>query len=178
MPLVAAVAVSLEELLARLRTAAEVAERVHRENLLLFAEEALRLLSKGDVRDAAEKAWAAYKSLLGLLIAKKLLPVIEEEAKKIAEKKGAEKAREYIEWWIEQGFLIPSTRQKLDTIVEMVAEATGDREIVAKEREAAHLHVFFYHGPDIAEMSEKRAAEAVKDIINWIKMKAKEYGLL
>ena len=39
-----AVAVSLEELLARPRAAAEVAERVHRENLLLFAEEALRLL--------------------------------------------------------------------------------------------------------------------------------------
>ena len=174
----AAVAVSLGELLARLGAAAEVAWRVHRENLLLFAEEALRLLSRGDVRDAAGKAWAAYRSLLGLLVAKRLLPRIEEEAKEIAEKKGVEKAGEYIEWWITQGLLIPSTRQKLDTIVEEVVKATGDREIAEKKREAAHLHVFFYHGPDIAEMSEKDAAEAIRSLIDWIKRKAKEYGLL
>ncbi len=174
----AAVAVSLEELLTKLRAAAEVAERVHRENLLLFTEEALRLLGKGDVRDAAEKAWAAYKSLLGLLVAKKLLPVIEEEAKRIAEKKGAEKAEEYIEWWVTQGLLIPSTRQKLAEIVKRLVEITGDKEIAEKRLEAAHLHVFFYHGPDIAEISEEEAAEAVKDLIEWIKRKAKQYGLL
>ncbi len=176
--MVAAVAVSLEELLARLRAAAEVAGRVHHENLLLFTEEALRLLSKDDVRDAAEKAWAAYKSLLGLLVAKKLLPVIEEEAKRIAEKKGAEKAGEYIEWWITQGLLIPSTRQKLDTIVEKVVEATSDREIAERRAQAALLHVFFYHGPDIAEISEKTAAEIIRSLIDWVKKKAKQYGLL
>ncbi len=174
----AAVAASLDELLAKLKATAEVVERVHRENLKLFTEEALRLLSKGDVRDAAEKAWAAYKSLLGLLAARKLLPAIEEEAKRIAERKGVEEARKYVEWWVEQGLLIPSARHKLDSIVEEVVKVTGDREIAVKKREAAHLHVFFYHGPDIAEMSEKDAAEAVKDLIDWVKRKAKQYGLL
>jgi len=171
------VAVPLEDLLARLRGAARLAERLHRENLELFTREALRLLSKGDVRDAAEKAWAAYKSLLGLLVVKRLLPEIEEEAKRIAEKKGAEKAEEYIEWWIEQGLLVPSTRQKLDKIVEEIVKATRDREIAEKKREAAHLHVFFYHGPDIAEISEKDAAEAIQGLIDWIERKTRQYKL-
>lgn len=174
----ATVAVSLEDLLARLRIAAEVAERVHRENLRLFTEEALRLLSRGDVRDAAEKAWAAYKSLLGLLVTKKLLPVVEEEAKRIAEEKGMVKAEEYIEWWIEQGLLIPSTRQKIAEIVKRLVETIGDKEITEKRIHAAHLHVFFYHGPDIAEISEEEAAEAVRELIEWIKRKAEQYGLL
>ena len=174
----AAVAVSLEDLLTRLRAAAKLAEGVHRENLELFTGEAKRLLSKGDVRDAAEKAWAAYKSLLGLLVTRKLLPVIEEEAKRIAEKKGAEKAGEYIEWWIEQGLLIPSARQKLDKIVERIVKATGDKEIAEKRTQAALLHVFFYHGPDIAEISEKAVAETIQSLIEWIKRKTKQYGLL
>ncbi|WP_048061440.1 PaREP1 family protein [Hyperthermus butylicus] len=66
----AAVAVSLEELFPRFRTAARLAERVHQEDLMLFTEEAHRLLLQGDVRDATEKAWAAYKSLVGLIICK------------------------------------------------------------------------------------------------------------
>jgi len=89
---VSAVVVSLEGLLARLDAAARVAERVHRESLELFTEEALRLLSRGDVRDAAEKAWVAYKSLLGLLAARRLLPSIGEEAERIAGEKGLEEA--------------------------------------------------------------------------------------
>ncbi len=174
----AAVMVSLEDLLTRLRAAARLAESVHRENLERFTEEALRLLSRGDVRDAAEKAWAAYKSLLGLLLVKRLLPEIEREAEKIAREKGAGKAREYIEWWIETGLLVPSTRQKLDKIVEQIVNATGDKEIAVKKREAALLHVFFYHGPDIAEISEKDAAEAIQSLIDWIKRKSKQYKLL
>ena len=148
---------------------------MHRENLERFAEKAIRLLSKGDVRDAAEKAWAAYKSLLGLLLAKRLLPEIEEEVKRIAEEKGVEKAGEHVEWWIEQGLLVPSTRQKPDKIVEQIVNATGDREIAVKKREAAHLHVFSYYGLDIAEISEKDVAEAVQSLVNWIKKKAKQY---
>ncbi len=63
----ATVTVSLEELLARLRAAARLAERLHMENLEQFIEEARRLLSRGDVRDAARKRgqptrayWASY----------------------------------------------------------------------------------------------------------------------
>ncbi len=175
---VSTVAVSLEDLLSKLRVAAKLAEKVHRENLEYFTEEARRLLSKGDVRDAAEKAWAAYKSLLGLILAKRGLPLIEERIKKTWEQKGAAKAEKELEWWVETGLLVPSARQKLDTIVDLAVEATGDKEIAVKKREAAHLHVFFYHGPDIAEMSEKDAAEAIQDLIDWVKKKVKQYGLL
>ena len=161
-----------------LRAAGEVAGRVHRENLELFTREALRLLSRGDVRDAAEKAWAAYKSLLGLLVARRLLPEIKREAERIAREKGLGKAGEYIEWWIEQGLLIPSTRQKLAEIVKKLVEATGDKEIAQMRRLAVQLHTFFYHGPEIEELTEEEAAEAVKDLVEWVKRKAKQYGLL
>jgi len=175
---VAAVMVSLEDLLARLRAAARLAERLHRENLERFTQEALRLLSRGDVRDAAEKAWAAYKSLLGLLLVRRLLPEIEGEAERIAGEKGAEKAREYIEWWIETGLLVPSTRQKLAEITRRLVDATGDKEIAEKRREAVLLHLYFYHGPDIAEITEEEAAETIQSLIDWIKRKIKQYGLL
>ena len=174
----AAVAVPLEELIGRLRAAARLAERVHRENLELFTEEALRLLARGDVRDAAEKAWAAYKSLLGLLAARKLLPVIEEEARRIAEEKGAERAAKYIEWWIEQGLLVPSTRQKMAEIARKLVEVTRDREIAEKRRLAVQLHTFFYHGPEIEQLTEEEAAEAVRDLVEWVRKKAKYYELL
>ena len=169
---------AVAELLAKLKAAAEVVERVHRENLKLFTEEALRLLSRGDVRDAAEKAWAAYKSLLGLLVAKKLLPTIEEEAKRIAERKGVEEARKYVEWWITQGLLIPSTRQRLAEIARRLAEVTGDREIAERRAQAAILHVLFYHGPEIAEVSEEEASEMIQSLVDWVKRKARQYGLL
>ena len=73
---------------------------------------------------------------------------------------------------------MPSTRHKLDKIVEKIVEITSDREIAVKKREAAHLHVYLYHGPDIAEISEKDAADAIQDLINWINRKAKQYKLL
>ncbi len=174
----AAVMASLKDLLARLRAAARLAERVHRENLEYFTEEARRLLSKGDVRDAAEKAWAAYKSLLGLLLVKRLLPEIEKEAERIAREKGAGKAEEYIDWWVETGLLVPSTRQRQAEIVKKLVEVTEDKEIAEKRREAVQLHTFFYHGPEIEELTEEEAAEAVKELIEWIKKKAKQYGLL
>lgn len=174
----AAVTVSLEQLLARLRAAAEVAENMHRENLLLFTEDAMKLLAKGDVRDAAEKTWAAYKSFLGLLVAKKLLPVVEKEAVRIAEKKGLGKAEEYVEWWIKQGLLIPSTRQRIAEIVKKLVDITGDREIAEKRAEAVLLHIFFYHGPDIAEIDEEEAADITRRLIEWIRRKSREYRLL
>ncbi len=174
----ATVTVSLEELLARLRAAARLAERLHRENLELFTEEARRLLSRGDVRDAAEKAWAAYKSLLGLILATRGLPLIEERIRRIWEREGAARAEKLLEWWSGTGLLVPSARQKLDAIVDLAVEATGDKEIAAKLHVAALLHVFFHHGPDIAVVSERRAAEAVQDLIDWVKKKAKQYKLL
>jgi hypothetical protein len=173
-----AIVAPLESLVEKLKAAASIAERVHRGNLELFTREALRLLSKGDVRDAAEKAWAAYKSLLGLLVVRRLLPEIEGEAERIAKEKGLEKAGEYIEWWIEQGLLIPSTGQKLAEIVKKLVEVTGDREIAEKRMLAALLHIFFYHGPDITEVSEEEAAKAVKDLVEWVRRKARQYNLL
>ncbi len=130
------------------------------------------------MRDAAEKAWAAYKSLLGLILAKRGLPLIEERIRKTWEQKRAERAERELEWWSTTGLLVPSARQKLDTIVDLAIEATGDKEIADKLHVAALLHVFFYHGPEIAGISERRAAEAIQDLVDWVKKKAKQYGLL
>jgi len=174
----AAVTTTLEGLLARLRAAAELAERLHRENLELFTREALGLLAQGDVRDAAEKAWAAYKSLLGLILATRGLPLIEEKIRKTLEQRGPARAEKELEWWIRTGLLVPSTRQKLDNIVDMAVEATGDREIAVMLHIAVLLHIFFYHGPEIAGISKKRAATTTKDLVDWVKRKASQHRLL
>ncbi len=168
---------SIEDLLARLHAASENAARIHVENLKLFVREAQTLLKKGDVRDAAEKAWAAYKSLLGLLLSTVVLPRIEEEVKKIWSLRGPREAKDYVEWWSKTGLLVPSARQKLDKIVDLVVEVTRDKEIKTMKAIAAILHVFFYHGPDIAEISEKEAAETIEMLIDWILRKVKHYKL-
>ncbi len=157
----AATFTSLEELLARLRAAARLAERVHKESLVLLLEETVRLLSKGDVRGAAGKAWTAYRSFLGLLLVSRLLPEIEREVNRMVRERGVGKAKEYVEWWIKVGFLVSSTRQELTEIVKKLVKVTGDWEIAEKRRESVHLRVFFHYGSNIAEISEKEAAEAV-----------------
>ena len=168
----------LEELLLRLGAAAEVAERVHRERLVEFAEEALRLLMKDDVRGAAERTWMVFRSLLGLLVVKRLLPVIESEVRRVAAEEGAEKARKLVEWWVKQGLLVPSTRRELDNVVDEVVKVTGDREVAEKRLLAAHLRVFYRHGPDIACIGEGTAAEMVKELVEWARRKAEQYKLL
>ena len=173
-----AAAVSLEALLDRLRAAAVLAERLHRENLQLFIDEALELLVRGDVRDAAEKAWAAYKSLLGLVLATRGLPLIEGRIRRAAEQKGAPAAQRELEWWIRTGLLVPSTRQKLEEISRLAAEALGDREVYDRLVEAVTLHLWFYHGPEIVPLAESRVAEMVRGLVGWVRAMARRYGLL
>ena len=171
-------AVSLEELLTRLRAAAKLAERLHRGNLEQFAEEALRLLERGDVRDAAEKAWAAYKSLLGLILATRGLSLIEERVRKAWEQRSPASAEKELEWWAQTGLLVPSARPKLEQIARLAAEAVGDREIYERLVEAVVLHLWFYHGPDIVPLSEEAVKERIVDLVDWARKRAKQYGLL
>jgi len=76
-----------------------------------------------------------------------------------------------------QGLLAASARQKLAEIVRRLVEATGDREIAWMRRLAVQLHTFFYYGPGIVELTEEEAAEAVKDLVDWVRRKARQYGL-
>jgi len=162
---VAAVAVSLEDLFSRLQGAARLAEKVHRENFKLFVEEAQRLLSQGDVRDAAEKAWAAYKSLLGFILATRGLGEIETRIQRTWEKKGPEKALEEARWWSETGLLVPSAKGKLERIIELLVEATGDKELDRLLDTALNLHLWFYHGPDIVPLSEDKVRQRIEELL-------------
>ena len=176
--MLAIMSVSLRGLLARLRMAARLAEKVSKDNLELFTEEALGLVSRGDIRDAAEKAWAAYKALLGLILATRGIRLIEERIRRTWEQRGPEKAEKELEWWIQTGFLVPSARQKLGEVARLAAEAVNDKEIYQGLAEAILLHLWFYHGPDTVPLTEEGAKERILELIDWIKKKAKQYRLL
>lgn len=120
---------------------------------------ALRFLEEGYSRNAAGKAFQAWKALLAALLAL--------EKDKILEKLGDEEQRK---WLLEVGIpRVPSG--KLKPLARLL-ERTGYRGIAAYTAVALDLHDYQYHGPDPSgELSKypdyQEAIEDIKDIL-WI----------
>ncbi len=167
----------LRKLLTRLEGAASFAKSMHRRRLEELYEEVQRFLSKGYIREAAEKAWMMYRSLLGLILATRGLPLIEERVRKILEQEGAEAAENEVEWWCTSGFLVPETKHRLEELAQLAAKAVNDREIYEKLTEMLVLYLWSRYGPDIVPLSEKWVGKSVLNAVVWARRKAEQHEL-
>lgn len=107
-----------------------------------FLEEAAVEEGEGRLRNAAEKLYAAYKSLLAYIVARHYLPT-----------RLPQMSREEAEWWLGRGIRVPSSKIRL--VAELLAEALRDEEISDAAARALDLHDFFYYGydPDFSRFS-------------------------
>jgi len=155
-----------------LRRRAKNLLQVHIRNLELMAGEAKRLLERGDIRDAAEKAYAAYKSLLGALVAKHIDRLEAVLLERISEdrEKGLREAR----WWLEKGLEIPS--RAVGPIALTLAKLLGDDEIALMADHAILLHKWFYGGDELVEgMTREKAEHTIKHLLGTIEKKARQH---
>ena len=115
---------------------------------------ALRFLEEGYTRNAAGKAFQAWKALLGALLA------LEKERVKAMFRSDKEKE------WLERRAIsrVPTSRLKL---LSQLLEDLGYRDLSAYTDKALDLHEYQYHGPDPdAEVSKYRSRrEAAKDVL-------------
>ncbi len=107
-----------------------------------FLEEAAAEEKEGRLRNAAEKLYTAYKSLLAYIVARHYLPA-----------RLPQMGRKEAEWWLERGIRVPSSKIRL--VAELLAEALRDEEISDAATHALDLHDFFYYGynPDFSRFS-------------------------
>ena len=143
---------------------------------LLEALLALEFLERGFTRNAAGKAFQAWRALTGALLAL--------ERDRIAERLGG---REERRWLLEKAVpRVPSSRLK--PLARLLEEA-GHRGFTAYTALALDLHDYQYHGPDPdMELSKYRSREeAAYDITallaeiaritrEWVKPRLKETG--
>ena len=115
---------------------------------------ALEFLERGYTRNAAGKAFQAWRALTGALLAL--------EKDRIAERLGEKEKR-----WLEETGIprIPSTRLKP---LSRLVEKTGHRHYSAYTDKALDLHDYQYHGPDPdLELSKYPSeSDAVEDILS------------
>ena len=120
---------------------------------LLEALIALEFLEKGYTRNAAGKAFQAWRALIGALVTL--------ERKKIVQGLGEEEKR-----WLSGRAIprIPTTR--LRRLARLLEEATGRRGLVAYTAMALELHDYQYHGsdPDLELSKYRDRGEAAYDI--------------
>ncbi len=138
----------------------------------LMVREAWRLLKQGDVRDAAEKAYAAYKSLLGALVSKYVdrLEAMLLEKIVVDWEKGLQEAN----WWLEKGLEVPS--RAIGPIALTVSKLLSDNEIASMANYAILLHKWFYGGDELVEgMTSEKAEHTIKQLLNAIENKTRQY---
>ncbi len=159
-------------LLHELRRKARRLLDIHTRNMLFMLREAQKLLKEGDVRDAAEKAYAAYKALLGALVAR----YVDRIEKMLLEKMGRdrEKGLREAKWWLEKGLEIPS--RAVGPIALTLSKLLEDEELDIMADEAILLHKWFYGGDELVEgMTKEKAKTTIRRLLAKIGEKAKHY---
>ncbi len=116
---------------------------------------ALEFLERGFTRNAAGKAFQAWRALTAAILA------LEED--KIAEKMRSEEQRK----WLTERTLPRVPTSRLKPLARLVEEAVGLRDFSAYTSIALDLHDYQYHGPDPAgELSRyPDRGEAARDIL-------------
>jgi len=122
---------------------------------LLEALLALEFLERGFTRNAAGKAFQAWRALTATLLAL--------ERDKIAGRLGDEQQRK----WLTERALPRVPTSRLKPLARLVEEAVGLRDFSAYTSIALDLHDYQYHGPDPAgELSRyPDRGEAARDIL-------------
>lgn len=117
---------------------------------LVEARLALEFLSRGLVRNAAGKAFQAWRALLAALLRLELDKLLK-----------AAKTDEERKWLVERA--VPTTRMKL---LSQMLEGVGHVGIVAWTNTALLLHEYQYHGPDpdLAASMYRNKEEAARDV--------------
>ena len=121
---------------------------------LIEARLALEFLQRGLVRNAAGKAFQAWKALLAALLRLEL-DKLAQTAKTDEEKR----------WLAERAVpRVPTTRMKA---LSQLLEEIGHANISAWTSVALHLHEYQYNGPDpdLAVSMYRSRAEAAKDVV-------------
>ena len=115
----------------------------------------LEFLERGYTRNAAGKAFQAWRALTGALLAL--------EKDKVTEKLRSEEERR----WLEETGIPRVPSSKLKPLSRLV-EKTGHRHYSAYTDKALDLHDYQYHGPDPAGELSKYPSEsdAVEDILS------------
>ena len=111
---------------------------------------AKELLEKGDTRNAAGKAFQAWKDLLSCLIYLNLEKLAKDEREK--------------EWFLKKGIMLPTTKMQPLSIA---LEKIGYKNLIGYSEVSLKLHNYQYNGPDPDNyyggiVSEEVAKEYVK----------------
>ncbi|UXD21397.1 hypothetical protein IPA_03850 [Ignicoccus pacificus DSM 13166] len=126
---------------------------------------AKELLEKGDTRNAAGKAFQAWKDLLSCLVYLNLDKLAKDEKEK--------------EWYLKKGIIVPTTKMQP---LALKLEELGFKGISSWSDKALLLHNYQYNGPDPDNyyggiVSEEVAKEYVKLLLKATKEYLEKYVL-
>ncbi len=127
---------------------------------------ARKLMEDDLVRNAAGKAFQAWKDLISALLMLK-----KDEVLKLLKDEGQRK------WFLEKGIYAPSSRLG---VLSKILEKVGVKEITPWTAQALRLHTYQYHGPDPeglwgGPVDKEEAKEDIQMLLGKFKEYVKEY---